>query len=76
MRIKEFFIRLGLFIPFAFWVTFLFMMLIGIIASFLGAGSFFYCTIYCKLAVIVFISLVAAIVLCQFKACCKKETDK
>jgi hypothetical protein len=46
--------------------------LIGGIASAMGATSFFYCTIYCKVGMALMIGTVAALLYCQGRACFKK----
>jgi hypothetical protein len=75
MRVKEFFIRLCIAVPMVVWVIFLVMMLFGIIANLFGAGSLFYCKVYCKVAVYLLIATVAFVIYCQAKECCKEEKN-
>lgn len=71
MRTVEFFKRLLFLVPLAFWGTFMFLVLIGIVANLLGAGPLFYCNVYCKISVFLMILLISAIVYCQAKSCYK-----
>jgi len=72
MRVQEFFVRILFFLPLAFWVTFLFLMVLGIIAYLLGAHETFYCTVYCKVALALLIGGSLAVIICQVNACWKK----
>ncbi len=72
VRIKDFFVRTGIFLPMALWGILLTLLLIGIIASVFGAGTWFYCTVYCKIGVGLLIAAIVAVLYCQAKACWKK----
>ena len=69
MKTKEFFIRIAVILPMALWSVFLFLMVFGIGAYLLGANSWFYCTIYCKIGMALFILATLAVTYCQAKAC-------
>ena len=71
MRIKEFIVRVGFAVPMAIWVTFIVMVVFGIVANVFGAGSWFYCTVYCQVAIYLLIAAIAYAVFCQAKACWK-----
>jgi len=69
MRVKEFFIRTGIFLPMVVFAILIILMLFGIAADLMGAEQMFYCTIYCKICTAV-IALGATIVIyCQARAC-------
>ncbi len=72
MRIQEFLIRILFFVPLYFWLVFLFMMVLGIIAYSLGANDLFYCTFYCKIAAALVFGGIIAIIVCQLNACWRK----
>jgi len=72
MRIKEFLMRLVVFLPMAIWGVFLILMLFGIAAYLLGASPLFYCTIYCKIGLGLFVTVTLAVIYCQANACAKK----
>ena len=69
MSIKEFFVGICLTIPLAIWVVFLFL----IVSYILGADSFFYFSIYCKVAIYLIAATLVAAVFCQTSGCCKRE---
>ena len=69
MRIKEFLIRLVVILPIAVWSVFLFLMLFGIAAYLMGATPLFYCTIYCKIGIGLFVAVSLAVIYCQANAC-------
>lgn len=71
MRYKEFFIRTGFFLPAVAFCVFVFMMVFGIISSIFGAGSVFYCSVFCKIGVSTLITALAAVVACQAWFCRK-----
>lgn len=71
MRTKEFFTRLGVLVPLAFWTVFMFMTLVGILANALNVFSGMYCDVYCKLGVGLFSAAVLSIIYCQAKSCWK-----
>ncbi|MCB0584848.1 MAG: hypothetical protein KDD06_05915 [Phaeodactylibacter sp.] len=62
---KSFLWRIALFLPAAVFAVYLFMAVAGIIASIAGAGTVFYCTVYCKVGVALIIAVVAAILYSQ-----------
>ena len=72
MRMKDFFIRTGIFLPMALWGILISLLIIGIVASLFGAGPLFYCTVYCKIALFLLIGAVVAVIYCQARACSKK----
>lgn len=75
MRTKEFLVRLLVFLPIALWSVFLFLMVFGIAAYLLGANSLFYCTIYCKIGMALFILATIAVIYCQGEACLKNNKE-
>jgi len=76
MRTKEFLMRLVVVLPMAIWGVFLFSMLLGIAAYFMGATPLFYCTIYCKVGLGLFAMVTLAVVYCQANACLKKGSKE
>ena len=72
MRTKEFFVRLCVILPIALWGVFLFLMIFGIAAYLLGAESWFYCTIYCKVGIALFLIATIAVTLVQARVCSRK----
>lgn len=71
VKTKEFFARLCILLPMAFWGLFIVLILFGIVASKFGANSWFYCNVYCKVGVGLFIVAFLAIIYCQAKSCCR-----
>ena len=71
MRTKEFFMRLGVLLPMAFWGVFIFLMLFGIVANSLGADSLFYCEVYCKIGITLFTVAILSVIYCQARSCRK-----
>ena len=69
MRTKEFFMRLGFLLPMAVWGVFIFLILFGIVANSFGVESAFFCTVYCKVGITLFVTAFLAIVYCQIKSC-------
>ena len=72
MKVREFFIRIGLFLPMAVFGLLFLLLLLGIGADLLGAKSAFYCTIYCKICAAILVLGATAVVYCQAKACWKR----
>jgi hypothetical protein len=72
MRYNDFFIRTGFFLPVVIFAVFVFMMVFGIVSSVCGAGEAFYCSVYCKIGISLLITALAAVVLCQARACWKR----
>ncbi|MCB0639142.1 MAG: hypothetical protein KDC54_21075 [Lewinella sp.] len=70
---RAFFFRIGVFLPITIFAVFLLFVVIGIIASAMGATSLFYCTVYCKLGMAVLIGSVISLLYCQAKACYRKR---
>ena len=75
MRLKEFFIRILVILPIAVWSVFIFLMLLGIVAYLLGAKPWFYCTVYCKVGVALYILATLAVFYCQSRACFRKHKE-
>ena len=73
MRTKEFFMRLGFLLPMAVWGVFIFLILFGIVANSFGVESTFFCTVYCKVGITLFVTAFLAIVYCQIKSCRNME---
>jgi hypothetical protein len=71
MRVREFFIRIGLFLPLSIFGALLVLMLFGIGADLAGAQSIFYCTIYCKVCVGLLALVAMYVIYCQARACWK-----
>jgi|LGOV01.1.fsa_nt_gb hypothetical protein len=71
MRTKEFFMRLSVLLPMAFFGVFILLMLFGIVANSLGADSFFYCEVYCKIGVTLFAVAILSVFYCQARSCWK-----
>jgi len=69
MRTKEFFMRLGFLLPVALWGVFIILVLFGIVANSIGVESAFFCTVYCKIGITLFVTAFLAIVYCQVKSC-------
>lgn len=76
MRTKEFLMRLVVILPMAIWGVFLFLMLFGIVAYLVGATPLFYCTIYCKIGIGLFVVASLAVIYCQANACLKKNVTE
>ena len=73
MRVREFFVRTGIFLPMVVFGILFLLMLFGIGADLLGAGSLFYCTVYCKVCVGLLALGAMAVIYCQARACWKKK---
>jgi hypothetical protein len=69
---REFAIRIGVFLPMAVFAVIVLLTLIGGIACAMGATSFFYCTVYCKVGMALMIGAIASVLYCQGRACFKK----
>ncbi|MCB9053846.1 MAG: hypothetical protein H6556_30980 [Lewinellaceae bacterium] len=61
ITIKNFIWRTGLFLPAAIFAVYILMAVTGIIASIAGAGPVFYCTVFCKIGILLAIAVVAAV---------------
>ena len=73
MRVREFFVRIGLFLPMTVFGILFILMLFGIGADLIGAESLFYCTVYCKVCVAALALGGLYCVYCQARACCRKK---
>ena len=60
--------RLGYVLPLAVFGVFVLMILLGIGTNLLGTGDLFYCNVYCKIGVGVFIAGVVVAILTQVTA--------
>ncbi|MEN8123778.1 MAG: hypothetical protein ABFR32_01510 [Bacteroidota bacterium] len=71
MRTREFFMRLGVLLPMAFWGVFIVLMILGIVTYNFGADSLFYCDVYCKIGVTLLAAVFLSVIYCQARSCWK-----
>jgi len=72
MRIADFMVRSGIFLPMVIWGILLGLSVTGMIVDLTRAQSGFYCTVYCKASVGILLFGVLAVLMCQAKACWRK----
>jgi hypothetical protein len=72
---KNLALRLCFVLPLAVFATFVLLIVIGIGTNLLGAGAGFYCTVYCKVGVGLFIVGLAAALYTQVRACMKESEN-
>jgi hypothetical protein len=73
MRVKEFIIRTGLFVPITALTMVVLIMAVGMLTSVLGARSVLATHTYCNVCMGSITLALAAIIIYQFTACCKKK---
>jgi hypothetical protein len=73
MRVKEFFFRTGMFIPITVLIAIVFLMALGMLTSVLGARSVLATSGYCNFCFGTITLALAAVIIYQFTACCKKK---
>ena len=76
IKMKTWLIRIGLMIPLAMFITYIMVIVIGIVMRTLLANSEFYCSVYCKLAILLFVLSVFAVVCRESNICWKKAHPK
>lgn len=73
MRVKEFFIRTGMFIPITVLSIIVFIMAFGMVTSVMGARSLLSTNGYCNVCLGAITLSMAAVILYQFTSCCKPK---
>ena len=68
--------RLGYMIPLVVFAVFVFLILLGIGANLLGGGDLFYCNVYCKVGLGLFIAAIAIALLTQITAWLHDSSQK
>ena len=72
MRIADFVVRTGIFLPMVIWGILLFLSVTGMVVDLTKAQSGFYCTVYCKASVGLLLIGVLGVIFCQARACWRK----
>jgi hypothetical protein len=70
---KEFIIRVGVFLPMSIFAVYYLFIAIGCVASLVGASSLFFCTLYGKLLLFVLAVTIVSLLYCQARSCYKKR---
>lgn len=73
MRVKEFFIRTGMFIPITTLAMVVLIMAIGMLTSVLGGRPLLATNTYCNVCMGAITLAIGAVIIYQFTSCCNKK---